>query len=469
MKKLLRLGYPHSKPLLLLLFLFQAALVWLALTSSQPLIPLVLLLLVFLFPVIIYSPQYIFLVLLVYISILPNMSWGAEYDLFQFYVSRSVVYFLLILSFAIFIIRNGFEKKWTMQLTVLDVFIGVFLVYATVNLLWGLYLNTSQYETLTDYFPISLYVTYFLVRFLFVSEKWIKRFLIVFVFASTFAALEYIVLALTNLDLTSIFINRVTTQQPHLAQISVPLLVGVLLYLDNTRLKIGAILFLGINLLMVIFSQQRGLWVGIVFSLFALLLLYHLKDGFSFGRIARFLFGFLLVITLLVAILILLERYLNLTFILTAYQRVVSMLELAQDRSLQIRMAEIGRVLGEWKEHMLVGEGLGATYERIYVFRGNSGVDNSYIFVLWKLGIIGLLLFMGIYITYIGQNFRLYWKLKTTREQFVLASLGVGMAGMLVIALTNQSIILYRFNLIWAAILGISQNMSQRYLSIPDS
>lgn len=452
----------YSKSPILILVLVQLIITYLLFTTSNPVVITLIIMAGLFVPFIVYNPQYLFLTLLIYISILPSQTWGERYEMFPIFVNKFVIISLLFIVFAVFLFRNGFEKKWSTEFTSLDLLVGLFLCYTFVNMLWGLNNNNNNYHAYIDFYYIFLYVIYFFIRFVFNNKIWINRLLYSIVIASTIAALEYIVLTVTNLDFQSIFITRVTTQQPHLAQIAIPILLGSFLFLKNTWLRIGASIILIPNFLMVLFSQQRGLWVGIIFSLAILLMFYYLRDGISMQRIMKFVGVSMLVLGIIVLVLIFLDRYFHLSVILTVYQRVNSMGNLSADTSLHIRLAEIKQALEQWKLHPFIGEGLGATFERVYIFRGNAGVDNSYAFILWKLGIVGLFLFLAIYLIYISQIILRYWKLKTTWEKFVFASLGAGMLGMLVIALTNQSIIKYRFDLLWATILGITQNMVLR-------
>ncbi|MCF7805434.1 MAG: hypothetical protein K9N46_06145 [Candidatus Marinimicrobia bacterium] len=468
MKKLLHLDYQHSWPVLSLLVLFQIFLTYIVLTTSIPVAAIFILGFVIVFPAVIYSPQIIFFSLLFYISLLPNQSWGEQYDLFPIYVNRFFVLALLFLAFAIFVIRNRFENRWKIRITPLDVLVGMFLLYSLVNLLWGLYNNANSYIAYTEFFYIFLYIVYYFVRYLLVEERWIIRFLWVMVIASTLASFEYIVLALTNLDLASFFINRVTTQQPHLAQLTIPILFGGILFIQNKWFKSLMAFLLIPNFLMAIFSQQRGLWGGILGALLFLIFLYYFRDKISFYRAVKFITGSAAFIFLLLLLVFAVEYYLNLSFLLTIYERLDSLANLALDRSLQIRVSEIKQAFSGWEEWIVFGEGLGATYDRIFVFRGSSGLDNTYAFILWKLGMFGLILFIAILGIYIWQSLKLYWMAQSNVQRMIIGALLAGMIGLLAIGMTNMSLIQYRFNIIWASFIALTQNLYIQARSLPN-
>lgn len=361
---------------------------------------------------------------------------------------------MLIGTVVVVYIRLLFEKRWKFQWFFLDKVMLVFLIYAFVNTVWGIYQYGHVKGAILEFYHIALYGVYFLARLMInIDDKWIAKFFVVFIMATTIAALQYIFLALSHLDITDIFINRVTTQQPHLAQISIPFLAGAVLFLKKKIYKILSLFLLIPNFLMVIFSQQRALYISIFLTLLTLLFFFYTRNGFKPAKLLNFSFSILLLAFLLIGFLIVAQKYLKLQFILTVAERIETFENLSSDESWRIRFSEVEIALEKWKNHIFVGTGLGSFYHSTLRWGEGfkkMGVDNSYAFVLWKLGIWGLLIFLSIYITFLYQGFKAFWASTQTFEKLIISTIISGMLGIMLIAVTNMSIIRYRFNMIWA-------------------
>jgi hypothetical protein len=435
----------------------QFFLLFLLMHLSNPLWSFIALILIVIIPVAIYSPGNLLIILLLYISIFPNESWGSKHEAFVHYVNWYLVLAMLIGIALVFYIRSLFEQRWRISFHFLDKVIIIFLTYVFLNAAWGFYQNGKLGTVLYEFFFISLYTVYFFARLLFTNKKWIKFFLGVLIVSSTSAAIQLIYMTYAILDVKSILLARVVTQQPHLAQISLPLLFGMILFGEKISHKILGGLVLLPNFLMVVFSQQRALYVGIVFSLVVMVFFYYFRAGFSFPRLLKFFLGAIGVLILILIFLVITQKYFNLNFFLTVADRLATLSDVNVDESWRVRFTEVSLALEKWRNHIFIGSGLGATYPNILSYRGNTGVDNSYAFVLWKLGIWGIIFFVMIYVTFLIQGLKSFWVSKTRFEMTVTAGCLAGISGMMIVAITNSSLILYRFNMWWAILIAVVQ------------
>ena len=371
----------------------ECVMLYIIFVSQNLFLGLIALLGVFALPIIVGSPGYSLLLLVFYISVLPSEAWGQRYEFFKFYVHEEVVAIWIVLIIILLFVRHLREHRWRIDWTGLDWLVLAFLVYGFFNAIWGTYHSQNVFR---DLFYISLYCIYFVARFLFNTPAWINRFLVAILITSTVVAIEYILLQLQHLDIRSILISRVFTQQPHIGQVAIALLAATIIFSKRRMLRILALIILIPNFIMVILSQQRGLWLGLFFTLFTLLLLYYFQNGINIVRITKFGLSLILIVAVMAGILIIAEKALNLEFLSTVFLRLSTFEILSIDLSVNLRLIQISRVLAEWKNHLFMGSGLGATFPRFIGARITDGIDNSYFFMLWKMGILGILPFLSI-------------------------------------------------------------------------
>jgi O-antigen ligase len=105
----------------------------------------------------------------------------------------------------------------------------------------------------------------------------------------------------------------------------------------------------------------------------------------------------------------------------------------------------------------LVGWGIGNSAQ-IPILRGNSfrtiRVDNSYVTLLWKGGVITLALFLALYGAFIVAGWRLTRHRDPEARVVAMAIVGT-LAGVLVASLASSMITHYRFSAIWATLMAI--------------
>ena len=129
-------------------------------------------------------------------------------------------------------------------------------------------------------------------------------------------------------------------------------------------------------------------------------------------------------------------------------------MDIGGDVSMNMRMLGIRRVMNQWQDswiNILFGTGLGAAKKRIaYNDTYPFIVDNSYVFLLWKMGIVGLLSYLSLFFLFFKKGLYVFFHTTKVESKQLSSALMAGVAGLLVVGLSNTCLLLYRFIIIWA-------------------
>ncbi|MFQ5687592.1 MAG: O-antigen ligase family protein [Candidatus Scalindua sp.] len=267
-------------------------------------------------------------------------------------------------------------------------------------------------------------------------------------------SIQYVLVFLSEFSIFEMGIKRITTRQPHLALIALPFIYSTILLSGKRINKIMAAIGIFPIVLMVVISQQRGLWLGVIFSLFVFLIFSILRTRIDLKRIIVLFCIFLIFIGLFVAAVILLNSKIKPTSTYTLGQRVESLQNLETDYSLFIRFVEIKRAWRQVGNLSVFGAGIGKHITRFANQSYSNIVDNSYFYIYWKLGWVGVFSFLGIYFMFFRRCIQVLFKSNNKQAQIISLSAISAMSGLFLVALTNVSLVLYRFNLVWALVIA---------------
>jgi hypothetical protein len=217
--------------------------------------------------------------------------------------------------------------------------------------------------------------------------------------------------------------------------------------------------------MMVFISQQRGLWVGTLISLVILFFLSLSKKGE--GRKKAILI-FIIVASLSFLILTVIKKLFSAFGIATLMMRALTFRNLSLDPSLMIRRIEIGRAWEQCKDFFIIGTGLGSNIRRAAMGTTITWdtVDNSYFFLIWKTGILGLLIYLTMVFIFLKDALFVFKKDQNVEHQIIAASSIAGFIGLMAIAFTNSCLVMYRFNVIWASLFAIVEILKEKQLRI---
>ncbi len=401
-----------------------------------------------------YSVPKTFYLLMFYIGIFPSYASYLRYPYLKMWVLLEVIALVLFLMFFYDFSSRVLERRkvFFQRMTIMDKVVGFFLLWTIFSALWGL-VNGGDFKYIyQEVYFFGLYLTYFLIRRNFESLESLNRLWLLFIILSVIVSFEYIYIAYRETGLgTGILIKRVSTQQPHLSQLAFPYLISFLLFkTDNTNKKLVIAAMIP-NFMMIFFSQQRGLWVGILFSILLLWGLSFIRSGASIKNFIKFLFFLLIGVATIIGIGLLIDTFFLGSTLITMFERLSTLLELAKDASFLIRFSEIANALDQWKLNPIFGTGFGATINPIILEHYSVNlVDNSYVVFLWKSGLIGLIIYILMILLFFVRGLYIFRQTRQIQVQRLVAALLSGFAGLAVVALTNSCLAYYRYNIFWA-------------------
>lgn len=447
--------------LVFLLIFMQLGVLFLA-SLGSPYLAFLLIIGLFLFFRMVFSVKTTLFVLSFYIISFPAYGWGKHYPFFKIFVSYPLVGVFIFLGALFWLTRIALQPQGRTYFTIQDTAVLAFLAFTVVSAFLGFVNGHPTKYILKELFFLGLYSVYFLAKDGIIERNWVKQFWILLVFATLVASVQFFLLALSEARAKELFLSRVVTRQPHLAQLVVPYLASFFIFPSSSRQKVFALILLIPILIMVFLGQQRGLWIGIPFSVVLLWVFSILKGRFSWRKIIKDILIVILFIACAISILLLLDKFFVESTVATFFIRIDSLLQLSKDPSALSRMAEINIALSQWKRNYLMGSGLGAPMYRVATRGTYDIVDNSYVFILWKAGLIGLFSYLTIILLFFKRGLAVYKRSKDLPTRRIVASSLAGFAGLMLIALTNSSLMLYRFVIIWAILFGSIEFLYKR-------
>ncbi len=392
--------------------------------------------------------------LYIYISILPIYAWGSRYDFFRgLYFNENIALALLCTLCLYTFISSLFNPTPKIKNDFFDNSIIFFLAICFISGLNGLMQTGDLSAIKTELFFLFCYGTYFIyTKFLSISD--IKILWITFICLSSLVSIEYILLAASEGSLISILLGRVVTQQPHMAQLAIPLLFSIIIISKKLIIRILAFFGAILNISMVFLSQQRGLWGALTVSLIIFFGFIYIGQKISLKNILKYFFILLIGLCLLIALLFICDFLFSGSIIMTFLDRINFLLAVSSDESLLIRVSEIQRALQQWNNNIitiLFGTGLGASFGSTDIYRTYTySVDNSFAYLLWKTGIIGLTAFIALISTFFYHGLRKFYIINEHSTRVFIGAIICGMLGIIIIALTNTCLVSYRFIIFWA-------------------
>jgi O-antigen ligase len=403
------------------------------------------------------------------VSLLPVYAWGSRYKFFKgIYYNEIIVYFFLalIIVWALYDRLAG-NRREPMRWSGLDINLGLFLIYVVFMALRGLVENPNTQIIYNEAHHLLLYGFFFIYARL-LSDRDMMDVLHAVPVVTGIVSIEFILLVASEGGLSSIFVKRIVTQQPHLAQVAVPLLAGSFL-LPQKRIRLWSVaIFLPIAA-MVFFCQQRGLWVGVFLATVLVLVFNFLKNRFTVFRFLKVILALVLILALLAGVLWIIDRLVTGSVFFTLFERLFSLTTVGTDTSMNIRMSEIRRALDLWDNSpvsILFGTGLGSEYDTVDINRTYGySVDNSFAFLLWKTGLVGLLLFVFIFLNTIRKGFSLLRFDLPPEHRHAASASTAALIGLCFIAFTNACIVSYRFILIWSFLITVLHRLHSIHLS----
>ena len=347
-----------------------------------------------------------------------------------------------------------------------------FLVVVALSTVIGIQRGRGFREIGGEFIVYFYYLLFFFVIESNLSERWIKYIIYGIIGVAVAVTFGYILIyRATGGD------QRAATDQQHMLNIGIPLVFSWLLYEKRVWIKLLLSLLLIPMVFAVLITLTRMLWVSVPLSLLFILLLYLWRERISAKHFLYAGVGVTVVIMFLIfPVKELMTKQVNLQH--TVKSRFESLTRLKTDLSWLGRAELASYVLPRVKKHPIIGAGLGdeVFYKVVpliypgvslnkYVFKPAviiRWLDCTYLHLLWKTGVIGMFLLIGLYTVFMKRCWFVFKNAGNDFEKWSSTGIFVSFTALLTISFLSAILIGYRFNLTWAALMGIIELQAQR-------
>lgn len=387
--------------------------------------------------------------------------------------------FLFVIG--ILILNKLLGHKSNAKIGKIGIWLLIFLSLCIFSAFVGIYRGYSLNTIGNDLFMYLLYALFFFIIEGDLSEDWIKKFIYTIIGITFIVTLEYIWMYITSAGKL-----RCVSDQQHILNIGIPLVVSWLIYEKNKITKLFLSLLLIPMGFAVIITLTRMLWVIIPVSVFLLYFLYLIREKFS---VKKFLIGGAIIgIILCFTVFPVKDIFTGkISMPHMVKERAATLKYLTTDPSLLGRLELASYVLPKIKQSPIIGTGFGDVVFYKFILAGVAVVytspnrqgnpfytrlpkartiipwlDVSYLNVLWKMGFLGLTAFLILYSVFMK---RCWFVFKNSTNEFEKwSSLGIftGFIGLLFTGILSAILVGYRFNFTWAVLMGIIELQAQR-------
>lgn len=379
-------------------------------------------------------------ILLIIINFLPLIYLNNEFHYhFTYEILTAFPLFLLILLAISHFLLNS--RDLSFKITYLQKPIIYIVIYFSVLGAVGMILHQSTIWIIQQLFHFYLYLLIFPISYLFYKRDFYFSGFSFLLIISVVIAFEYIVLNQLLLNF-----RFVTFQSGFL-----PLVSGVLfsyvLYNKNTIRRIVATVLLFIVTAGAFVTLTRTLWVTTILVLF-LVWFFYLK---SENKLSIYKIVLLIIISLPLFLIWDMDRSSNQKISQSniVEYRTQSVVNPLEDRSFLMRVEFVYYASQRFLESPIFGKGLG-DFLKYQIFNisdaANYYIDNSWLYFLWKGGLIGFLLFAWLYIRFFRAS---YFVLKNTpdiRVKYIALGLLGGFIGLSFLGVLSPLLIKYKTN-----------------------
>jgi len=353
--------------------------------------------------------------MLEYIGNFPGLPFGfAWYIAYPLFILL-IVYWLIYLS----------KTRENFIFNQMDTAVIIYLAAMFLAAVHGFFKGYDLKVLLWDFMPATFFLSYFIFLYSPLKNK-IRKFYDILLVAAAFVCIQFIY-ALTNYR-SLILLTRIVSDHIHIAQFAVPYLIATLIYSTSYKRKLLFAFLLPLIILGVIICQQRALYASTLLTIIFLtgVFLYTKREWIrkNTGLFVSYIaIGF----SIIIITGIILQIVTNGKFLLTLYTRIFIFLNLnrlSADTSWKVRWGEIKNAFIEFEHFWLFGKGFGVSQITRFRYVRQIVLDNSYVYYIWKTGVVGLLSFLCMYFIFFKRAISTLKKAITTDERiFTIAAL----------------------------------------------
>lgn len=346
------------------------------------------------------------------------------------------------------ILQDNYNRK---NIGKVGLWLGGFLLVVLISAITGVLKGRGPVLVWDELMMFLYWGIFFIVIKSKWSDKYIKYIFWTILISAFIVSLYYI------LEFRIIgFKDRFRTDQQHIFNFTIPLLFAILLYDTKKLRKILAVLMMIPMIVAVYITLTRALWVLVPLALF-LQYIYYIKDTAQGKKFNVYLLPISIIMVIVFLGIILLQAIPGVQDMLGGRFATFGILE--YDLSLLARAELAQYVFQRVSEAPFLGTGLGdflryqyfATLGRFNVY----WLDNTYLQVLWKTGIIGSILFFGFLVVFFKRAWFVLKNSITPFDKIISSSVFFSILALAISGLQCGILIGYRFNFVWAILMGI--------------
>lgn len=373
------------------------------------------------------------------------------------FLSAIPLYFIIVIYIYDVIRKNKFELTGFSYIK-LPVFCVV--IYASISALIGFISGYKTEMIIYEYFHFLYYLMIFPLSYFIKKDNSFKQIFYFLFILSILISLQYIILAFV------FNVPRFVTFQSGF----IPLVIGVIFaQILIQKANLWRVISLFILLLGIFVTLTRSLWVTSILVLFAVLY-FHL---FVKNRVLKFIIPIIFLILSLFYIanidytsgLKVVHAKVN----KSVEYRVNTLANPAEDASFLMRM-ELGYyVINKFLDSPIFGKGFGDWVKYQFLVptqEPNYYPDSVWLYVLWKGGLIGFILFSWMYFRVIKALYFIY-KVSLNDKNFYLSSnslgLFIGLFFLVLLGLLSPILIKYKTNFILILIITYSDYYYEKF------
>ncbi len=388
-------------------------------------------------------PRYgIFISILFIFFFFPQMNRYEILPVIDYRVGLAILGILLLAFISRIELKNSFNFLW-----IIFIF---YLFFQTVRGIHAGYSSKFIFDETVKYlfYPLGFYFTLGVFRSDKANSLMLKnlfKFTLIMGTIIVFQMLAYYFLRTGG--------SRVITRQANLLLYSLMTSLTIIVFkkdLSFIKKSILSLFSLFFIFGMIIF-MQRSLWIAVVVSILTFVIVYLFKSNFKASKL----------ITLIILIILISSSIL---FMFNVMAKSNTILEErtseVQDEgvgtlSLMLRLLSYYEILHKIRKDWIIGMGVGDEIRTSYLNKPIMNiVDNSYLVLLWKFGLIGFLLFSTIFGIALYQMIYLIRNSEGTTQLFAIIVF-TNLIGQFVNGLACVILVLYYYNFIWVSQIAI--------------
>jgi len=372
----------------------------------------------------------------------PQTSWYTDYV----FVNQFTAFFIL---FALFIhTMKGFKYDNTF-FVILLIFFGLIVL----NFIRGLYRGYERDFLIDETIKYLFYpVTYYFFLLVFSEKKDLGIIRRVFEYS-------IILTSIVSLEVIAMYLF-ITKGGRVLTRFGNVIMIGLLIALTFIRFRSVAPItkiyyYLSIVLMSIgiMLTMQRSIWIATAASVVVLYFLDLISRKVSFKES---LLKLIILCILLFSVVYVFNKISLDTEALVG--RTENMQKGQIDYSLAIRIYTFLKVLDITKDELLLGRGLGdAAYFPLLTSKIKNLVDNSFVALFWKMGVLGLAIFLILYSMALWKLIRIIMLSIDPVVKSISIIIFSVFIGQLINSLACVALTQYHYNFIWAMFFAITE------------